>query len=219
MRPLDLFVEKQAGDSSVDFSSNRPLSREINGIPMRDYIEQNKTLSVRDKMSIASASLALGSPFFLLSLGATFAMVDEYDRLKEDDLIYGGQARRRHPVKAAMELSALLDSETRVFCETITPLSIMSGSLELSERRAGKKKTKFGERNDQSVFASDELRVDNGKFLVEDKSWLKASKVMKKKFFLEDELERVNGKAEFSMVAGIIAQIDRLDRELKSLGC
>jgi hypothetical protein len=219
MKALDLFVEKQAGDRQCDFSSSRSLSREINGLPLRDYIEQNKTLSVRDKMSIASASLALGSPFFLFSLGATFAMVDEYDRLKEDDLLNGGQGRRRHPLKAAQELSALLDGETKIFCETITPLSIMTGSLELSERRAGKKKPKFGQRKDQSVFSSDELRVDNGKFLVEDRSWLKANKVMKKKFFLEDELERVNGKAEFSLVAGIIAQIERLDKELKGLGC
>jgi hypothetical protein len=218
MRPIDLFVERDLCDRNVDFSSSRTFSRELNGLTVREWMEQSRQLSTQDKMSIASASIALGSPFFLLSLGAAFAFIDACDnnRIEKelDELTRG----HRQPLKVSKDLETARQLDGNFTRAAVVPLSLMS--MEMAIKRSTKPKKEIAERNnDQAVFSKNTHRGDNCKFLVEDRSWMKASKVLKTKFFLQTELEKANGKAEFSMIAGIAAQIDKLDKELKRLGC
>lgn len=219
MKPLDLFTEKNAGDHGLDHSSSRSLSRELNGLSIRDWKEQSRTLTTKDKMSIASASIALGSPFFLLSIGATFALFDECDNRRIDEQLDRLTGAHRHPMAACPDLAAVDELQSsKHLDESMFPLAWLTADKNNFE--TSKPKKKKGDWSDQSIFIhDDDRRIDNCSFLAPPKDWLRTDKVLKQKFWLEDELERVNGIGEFSMVAGIIAEIERLDKELKRLGC
>lgn len=219
MRPMDLFVERGAGDRSCDFQSSRALSREIDGMTVREWMERSKSLSTNDKMSIASASIMLGSPFFLLSLGATFAIVDECDNNRIEN-----ELNRRYrwslPGSRAVEpLSSSGTLESKLLSNWMAPGAAFALDYQSSGTANKKRKSEAGLPSDQAVFSAQYSRNCQNSEVVEEKSWLKASKVLKQKFFLEDELERVNGQADFSLVAAIVSQIEKLDKELARLGC
>ncbi len=217
MRPLDLFVEKQLCDRSVDQSSSRILSKEVNKINWKDWVEQSKTISTRDKMSLASASIILGSPFFLMTLGATFAVMDEIDNQRVDSELNRLFRPGVRTLAASQELTAEQELDAKIFGDALSPAAVLT--LDQIIERATKPGRAKGDRLDQSVFTTDERRNYNSGFLSNQRNWLKASKVLKQKLILEDELERVNGLADFSLVAGIIANIELLNKDLKHLGC
>lgn len=215
MKPMDIFVEKQARDRSYDSANSRSLSREVNNICRRERLDQSKTLTTKDKMSLASASIMLGSPFFLFSLGTTFAVVDEYDRMVNDKM---GQAKNQKRTAGIIQ-----DAEVADQCEKKVLVAAASGPMLMSLDFVGKvtqTKQQDGrcQRKDQAVF-SDSSRNTISNFLAGDQSWLTARKLLKQKFLLMDQVEKVNGHAEFSLVAGLIAQIEILDKALKKLGC
>jgi len=217
MRALDLFVERQACDRSIDSRASRSLSREVNDISMRERLEQAKTLSTHDKLSLASASLALGSPFFLLGMGATFAIFDECDARRQREIMHGSGHGHKRPLNASEDMSMVKPLAASGMKEIAAGATFLS--LDLSAGRFLPDRKGIGpKRRDQAVF-SDRRQRANGRFLVEGSGWLKAGQLLKQKFFLMGAVEKSSGREPFSLIAGLIAQIEILDKALKRLGC
>ena len=214
MRPLDVFMEKQLCDRTVDSSANRAMSREVNDLCRKERALPPQTLNLKDKATLASAGLLIGSPLMLFGLGATFAFCDDMDyrqRIKGLDGLDPNRERvsLRKGAQAAEPADGLKAMEAK-----LTPLALLS--LDLGQKRrpsAKKSRWDMHERNSGSN------RPNDRQFLASSSSWLEASKLVKKKQFLLDSIERVNKGNQLSTVSRLLSQIEVLDKALKRMGC
>jgi hypothetical protein len=211
MRPLDLFIEKQACDRSMDAGASRALSREVDDLCQKEGLDRKQILSGQDKLGLTAAGLLVGSPFMLFGLGVTFAMFDEMDfrrdlRAREELLA------RRNPLRKGDD-----DDETKK--DKLKPFKPeISASLLAMDLQSGKTlrdKQVKRPKSDQAVF-SDSKR--NKPFLSASHDWLKVNKLAKRKQFLLEEIERVNKGQQLSLVSNLLTQIEVLDKALKRLG-
>jgi len=213
MRAMDLFMEKQAIDRSQDTGSSRALSREVNDLCRMDARTQRHTLDMKDKAALASAGILVGCPLVLLGLGASFAVSDEMDfRRREKELAGQGQGDGKQALKQAALRADELDAARAL--EGKMPLAVTVMDL-TNLKRPGKKK---GRREIDTKNAMLDGRQERSHVSL-SRSWLEASKLVKRKQFLLDQIERVNKGNSLSAVSNLLSQIERLDKALKKMGC
>ena len=214
MRSLDLYMEKQLCDRGMDNAASRAFSREVDEINKQARLEQEKTLSGRDKLALASTSIALGSPFMLFGLGTTFAILDEFDYLRRSRSPEELQNRRLRELNVRRGFVPPKEEEQRKLRPDMLPCALMSAEMQVGQ--PAKKKRSPLRRTEQAVFSASR---DNRPFLAAGKSWLEASRLVKKKQMLLDLMERLRGQQSLSAVSKLLSKIELLDKVLKRLGC
>jgi len=226
MRSLDIFTEKQAGDSRQDKIASSLLLSESNSLSMTQLVHDLKkndgrldkneqslldarretegAMQQRDKM--AFMSIVLGSPFMLLSMGAGMAVFDE-NRMNRDGKLADKVLGNRQ-----LKLSRVLneDTESRISKKALS-VSFESIMTKVDGRQAEKAKPR------EKHYFSTQPRYQPQPS--PERSWVKASKLLKKKLALQDQLEKFRGQMQLSAVADIVAHIEKLDKALKQMGC
>lgn len=210
MRPLDLFIEKQATDGAVDMCASRAFVREANELLWQEGLGCEQTLTTRDKLALTTASMIVGSPFVLFGLGATFALFDELD-VKRELNECAALNPQTNVLRKSVDLKLEKDKSQEFSPEA--SLALLAMDLENARDRKGKKAPR--PRPDQALF-SDSRR--NRQFLAPGRTWQEAGKLARRKQFLLDEIERVNRGQQLCLVSNLLSQIERLDKALKRLG-
>jgi len=218
MKSLDLFMEKQCSDRrfSVLTSSTggRSLSREITDLDIKERIGRHQTLSTSDKMMMGCASMALGSPFMLLGLGTAMAFMDDIDwrnqqeELRRLDQEFGADPKRFSKLQLLSELERRkrLNGDKKI---SSIPLDIVPRRRKAKKGRGGSdfSASRDGERNFLRPYFSS------------GKNWLEASRILKRKQFLEDQIQKHQGQLDYPTACRISSKIELLNKALKQLGC
>ncbi len=91
----------------------------------------------------------------------------------------------------------------------------MAFDLPNVRREPSKSKLEFENRKDNVLYPNETAwrKPDP------ERSWVKASQLVKRKQHLADYLQKARGTLELSAVSNIVSQIERLDKELKKMGC
>lgn len=214
MRALDLFVERQVIDRSIDCQAKTTLSREANEANCRDHLVLGSGFTPQDKVAIASASIMLGSPFLLFGLGTTFAIIDECDFQRQNRQMKTGWLGGARPFGARKAITSSDELEKTRSLELTIPMKLVSSDVSTQSTRKSKKPlSRFGDAPQIGIKGVNKL------FAPPAKSWLEASKLVKRKQTLLDQMERINHGQNFSAVSRLLSQIEVLDKALKQMGC
>lgn len=218
-----------------------------------DQIRQHKLsedIGNRDKMSFLS--LAICNPFFLMGLGAAFAVMDEIRAAREgklqnslkngsvaDGSIVNG-ARRQVKGESIEEIKA---KQAELKPRKLTPEAIKMLGLDKAKRglatssdtsylkyglkKAGSdkgveqpaaKKAEVSEKVKQKLFTGVESGWEEKAAARSLKNWIKTDQLIKKKQALGDQMERIRGREQYGVVAGLAAKIQLVDKALKRQG-
>jgi hypothetical protein len=229
MRPLDVYTEKNASDGNHDkLACSAAFLNEMHSMSLprsaQKHDKDDKTgrtdkttgkaksagdfndaagMGQRDKLALAS--IAFCSPLMLLGIGAALGIADGFRSNKVGDL-------KDRPLQRVPQSVIEKSSDA--------PLKKAMLSMSLSEMpslrtEARKSKLEYGNRKENVLYPA------NGLWRQADpeRSWVKASKLVKRKQHLMVQLEKFRGMMELSLVSAIVAKIERLDKELKKMGC
>lgn len=204
----------------------------------------------RDKMSFMG--LAMCNPFFLMALGATFAVMDDIKASREaklqknngvnaSDSVNGKAGGMRRAIKGETI------EETKAKQEALRPKSLTpegakllgldknknsagdssdSGYLKFGLKKSSdssKEQSKSaprvsdsqGDKGKQKLFTGAESSWQERAAARSLKNWIVTDKLIKKKQALGDQMERINGRAQYSEVASLAAKIQLVDKALK----
>ena len=228
MRPLDVYTEKNARDGNHDRQAcSAAFLSEVHSIGWQRASQKHdkddksgtndktvKAKSVGDLNSaagmgqrdkIALASLAFCSPLMMLGLGAAFSFADN---LQSNKSLKDQPMRRVR--QNVVEKSEKSDAPLKKTMMSMAPAEVPSLRTE-----ARKSKLEYGNRKENVLYPS------NGVWRQGDpeRSWVKASKLVKRKQHLASQLEKFRGMMQLSLVSAIVSKIERLDKELKKMGC
>jgi hypothetical protein len=210
MRGLDLFMERGLADRSNDANVSRSFSREINDLE-RSRVASQKNDPSKEKVSFASASMVLGSPFMMFGLGA--ALIHEFGAIKHDkELSALKQGPLRRPLKASVQ--ALDKTQSAAPSDQKVSLSLLAADMTAMRNRSTVKERKA----DQAVF-SDAQKNNRRPYLAEGKDWLDIKRLAKRKQFLIDQMERMNKGNSYLTMTQLAAKLEVVEKELKRLGC
>jgi hypothetical protein len=241
MRSLDLYSEKQIRDGSPDkIAASTAFVREANSLSLNGLTKDSPIgqasaatdkkglLSVfsmgpdvtdsstpkgqqRDKLALAS--VALCNPLLLLGMGATFAITDEFKRRQQQAIADEGvfaERMQRVIARQAFLLNEKKEKDEKGLpegTERINDTTIMS-ALEASK--------KF-----KPEFIKDKVSIARGAKATEQnlkpkqlRDHVKENKLLKKKQFLVDYLEKFRGKLSLQEVSEVISQMEKLDKAL-----
>jgi len=209
-------MEKQLGGSGND-SASRLFSREASDLELHDrMLVEQKTHVGRDKVSMATASLVLGSPFMMFGLGV--ALFEEFGAIKAGKQLQALQAQRQRlfaPIKGAeiVEQKSIMGFGRQAHR---MPLSTLF-NLDEIERRATRGSKVRPDAGVQLVFT--DAHRNRAAFLSSGRRWVEASKLVKQKQSLKDQLEKLNNGRNFGLITKLASKIELLDKALKKLGC
>lgn len=204
----------------------------------------------RDKMSFMG--LAMCNPFFLMALGATFAVMDDIkasraaklnknNGVNASDAVNGKAGGMRRAIKGETI------EETKAKQDALRPKSLTaegakllgldknkgaagdssdSGYLKFGLKKssdAPKEQSKpavrdnnnHGDKGKQPLFAGAESSWQERAAARSLKNWIVTDKLIKKKQALGDQMERINGRAQYSEVASLAAKIQLVEKALK----
>ncbi|MFA6213237.1 MAG: hypothetical protein WCT03_19685 [Candidatus Obscuribacterales bacterium] len=198
----------------------------------------------RDKMSFMG--LAMCNPFFLMALGATFAVMDDIkasraakqkaNGVNAGDAVNGQAGGQRRAVKGeTLEETKAKQAELRP--KSLSPEGARllgldknkknvvdsgdSGYLKFGLKKSNdstKEQKPSGRADDkgkQKLFNSAESSWEERAAARSLKNWIKTDQLIKKKQALGDQMERINGRAQYSEVASLAAKIQLVDKALK----
>jgi hypothetical protein len=231
MRSFDLFSEKVLKDNSSDVASSKKLSQEAGKLE-----EGNpggiKDLTTSDKTALASVSLWVGIPFLTCLLGTTISIFEnkglgQKDKNKDIDPRQAGLA-----LVAADSLAKkrkLGARESLGLKENIIDLKPMIDWSSVEDVRKKSKKNRKGKFN---TIESASLSVDGtksgdstlanekvqGKFMDRRRTQMEVDKLLKRRQFLKDQMERLCRREEYAAVCKLASEIEKLDKSLSRLG-
>jgi hypothetical protein len=236
MRSFDLFSEKVLKDNSSDIASSKKLSQEAGKLE-----EGNpggmKDLTSADKSALASVSLWVGIPFLTCLLGTTISMFEnkafgKKDKDKEIDPRQAGMA-----LVAADSLAKkkkLSNRESLGLRENIIDLkpmvdwsSVEDVRKKARKNRKGKFSTLENTARDNTITLGDDTKSgDNtlaggkvqGKFMDRRRTQMEVDKLLKRRQFLKDQMERLCQREEYAAVCKLASEIEKLDKSLSRLG-
>lgn len=216
MGPFDLFSEKQLSDRMNDASSREFLKDSNSGnSPSKAQIAHAEIS--RDKVSMATASLVLGSPFMMFGLGVAF--MEELGLIKSSKQFQALQSERRRlftPRQSFEIAEQKITSKNFIRRGAEMSLGVMFTLDEIEQRAARGRRARTGDRT-QAVFS--DMSRNRTVFLSPERGWLKASKLVKEKESLKNQLEKLNNGQNFNLITRLAAKIELLDKALKKLGC
>ena len=200
----------------------------------------------RDKMSFMG--LAMCNPFFLMALGATFAVMDDIKACREakqkangvnaGDAVNGQAGGMRRAVKGE-SIEETKAKQTELRPKSLSPEGAKLLGLDKKNKanpadsgdssylKFGLKKSNDStkeqkpssraesEKGKQKLFNSAESSWEERAAARSLKNWIQTDKLIKKKQALGDQMERINGRAQFSEVASLAAKIQLIEKALK----
>ena len=190
----------------------------------------------RDKMSFMG--LAMCNPFFLMALGATFAVMDDIKASRAAKLQKDNAGGLRRPVKGeSIEETKAKQADLRP--KSLTPegakllgfdknkgkssdsgylkfgLKKSNDSIKEQSKPAAREINSDGDNGKQKLFTGSESSWQEKAAARSLKNWIVTDKLIKKKQALGDQMERINGRAQYSEVASLAAKIQLVDKALK----
>jgi hypothetical protein len=238
MRSLDLYSEKQIRDGSPDkIAASAAFVREANSLSLNGLTkdsplgqmspanEKKGLLSVfstdvsestvkgqqRDRMALAS--IALCNPLLMLGMGASFAIADELKRREEQASADQGVFAERMQRVIARQAFLLKEKKDRADkgipegAEQINETTIMSAM-------AASKILKMAFIKDKVSIARGAKSPEQNLQPKQPRDQIKQNKLLKKKQFLVDYLEKFRGKLSLQEVSEVISQMEKLDKAL-----
>jgi len=228
MRPLDVYTEKSARDGNQDKQAcSAAFLSEVHSMGWQRAVQKhdkedksggndktvraksladlNSAAGMGQRDKFALASIAFCSPLMLLGLGAALSIADNFRSFgKGADLKDRPQRRVRQDVVEKADVPVKK-----------TMLSMAPSEVPSLRTEARKSKLDYGNRKENVLYPS------NGVWRQPDpeRSWVKTSKLVKRKLQLASQLEKFRGMMDLSMVSAIVSKIERLDKELKKMGC
>lgn len=203
----------------------RLLTADANGklVDYQSHMNQ-KHMASQDQM--AFASILFCNPLMLLGMGATFAMMDQSHGAKTAKLSQDLNQKfdgRQHNARAmqsgyASELSqkaALIAQCTGAMgTREIGKVSPLPGSAKANFEKEFQRRIELKKKQE----ADEQLKRRTSKAsMPTDRYSMSTKKLMKTKRLIEDEIERVRGKASLEEVSKLYAQVEVLDKALKRL--
>lgn len=222
MRPLDLYTEKTMRDGNHDKNacssalvyeahslalmnqSRKPVSKAATNMRTKAAdADFNSSVGMGQRDKIALASLAFCSPLMMVGMGAAFGLADNMRMNREHALKDGAAHRLRQGTFEKQEVP-----------KERTMLSMPTDATMTARPEATRKtKLEFKNRKDNVLYPNAWRQPSP------ERSWVKASKLLKRKQHLSDQLDKCRGLLQLSVVSAIISKIERLDKELKKMGC
>lgn len=216
-------------DASGNFvtraADGRLLTANADGklVDYQSHVNQ-KHMQAQDQMALTS--ILFCNPLMLLGMGATFAFMDQAHGAKTAKMtdalnqkFDGKKANARAMQGSASELShkaALIAQYTRPV--EVRDVAQMNGTAGLASAAAEREELK--KRKEMKKRASDSANAKRQETKVSmpaDRYSMSAKKLMKTKRLLEDEIEKMRGKASLEEVSRLYAQVEVLDKALKRL--
>jgi hypothetical protein len=227
MRPLDIFSEKSIRDGSPDkIACSSALVYEAHSLAIQSQFHKtdakaqdvkhphgekaedfNSAVGFGKRDQMALASLFFGSPLMMLGMGAALGVSDTMRMSKEHALKEGHHSRRLRQV--SLEKTDAPKERTLLSMPTDNVAARMSFRPDAS-RKSG---LEFKNRKENVLYPSQWRQPDP------EKSWVKASKLVKRKQQMMDQLAKCRGLLQLNVVSAILSKIDLLDKELKKMGC
>jgi hypothetical protein len=235
MRPIDILMEKETTRDTRGDNISRSLLHDAMTLAMVNMINErhgihpaaapvvmidgkdprtmtpqelqayrNDQAGQRDKMTLAS--IVFCSPLMLLGMGASLAFMDNI-KLNEEGKLSKGMHNRMQ-LRGPGNLHDALAKEqglTRTLSTSMEPLGVRSI---LDRREPEKKRTLLSAPPRVARAVPDP-----------DRSWIKASKVVKEKQKLSDELEKHRGQLSLADVSAVHSRMEQLDKQLIKMGC
>lgn len=240
MRPLDVFSEKNIRDGSPDkIACSSALVYEAHSLAVQtQFLKADKKQDVqhdsksgvtrgpdgkviegdfnsaigfgkRDQMALAS--LAFCNPLMMLGMGAALGLSDNM-RLDKEAALKEAPLRRLR--QGAIERQQDVTREKALPASAAENTAAVSRlNLRLAEK-SRKPKLEFQNRRENVLYPSQAWRQPD-----QEKSWVKASKLVKRKQQMMDQLAKCRGLLSLNIVSAILSKIELLDKELKKMGC
>ena len=231
MRPLDIFSEKSIRDASPDkIASSSALVYEAHSLALQVQLHKvdakhdakhdpknphgakladgsfDTAIGFGKRDQMALASLAFCSPLMMLGMGAALGISDTMRMNKEQAL---KEAPMRRIRQAALERSDAPKERTQLSM----PTDATTTKLNFRVESPRKSKLEFKNRQENVLYPSAWRQPDS------EKTWVKASKLVKRKQQMMDQLAKCRGLLELNVVSAILSKIEKLDKELKKMGC
>ncbi len=225
---FDLYAERALQDRGIDRRASRAFAREINPFEMRSILERTQTIAPGDKVSLASVSLMVGAPLFFMGLGAAaFQLFDCMDRSNLQQILEKRTGRKFQPALFGRGVFGGLSMDNCAAAAPCATLVAMDahGYWSPGSRAAKGKAKELDEawrRRERMLLSQRGHGFKQGYFLAAGRSWVRASKLWKHKRLMEDQLEKLSQTGDgnaLKIISRLRSSIDRLDKELKRLGC
>jgi hypothetical protein len=227
MRPIDIYSEKSIRDGSPDkIACSSALVYEAHSLAIQSQFHKtdakgqnvnhphgektedfNSAVGFGKRDQMALASLFFGSPLMMLGMGAALGVSDTMRMNKEHALKEGHHSRR--PRQVSLEKTDAPKERTLLSMPTDNVAARMSFRPEASR----KSRLEFKNRKENVLYPSQWRQPDP------EKSWVKASKLVKRKQQMIDQLAKCRGLLQLNVVSAILSKIDLLDKDLKKMGC
>jgi hypothetical protein len=215
---MDIYSERQLRDTRVDQQANRSMLQESFSHAMNDF-SKGKNVNVaelrqmeaglrrmdnseRDQM--AFASVALCSPLMLLAMGSTLAFMDTMRQ--------GQHAKFESSLKNRFQPRGGVSTVEQVLRQNQPKLPTAAEAFRPDEESLLK-----GRKSKLSISTEGYRSVTM--VSAPARNFLKLNKLNKEKQLLSDHLEKMRGKLSLSSVSNLVSRIEKLDKELKKLGC
>jgi len=228
MRPIDIFSEKSSiRDGSPDkVACSSALVYEAHSLALQVQLHKtdakhdpknpnakatdgdfNSAVGFGKRDQMALASLVFCNPLMMLGMGAALGVSDTM-RMNREQALKEGPVRRLR--QAAVERQEVPKERTLLSMPTDNVATKMSFRPEITTRKS---KLEFKNRQENVLYPSQWRQPDP------EQSWVKASKLVKRKQQMMDQLAKCKGLLPLNIVSAILAKIEMLDKELKKMGC
>jgi|688.fasta_scaffold352960_1 hypothetical protein len=228
MRPMDIFSEKSSiRDGRLDKACSSALVYEAHSLSLQSQFHKadskhdpknpngkvvegdfNSAVGFGKRDQMALASLVFCNPLMMLGMGAALGVSDTMRMNREQALKEAPMRRLRQVISERREEQP--KERTLLSVPTDSIATRMNFKPEATTRKS---KLEFKNRQDNIMYPSEFRKPDP------ERSWVKASKLLKRKQQLADQLAKCRGFLPLNMVSALAAKIELLDKELKKMGC
>jgi hypothetical protein len=217
-----------SGNFVTRAKDGRLLTADANGqlVDYKSHVAQ-KHMASQDQM--AFVSILFCNPMMLLGMGGVLTMMDQAHGAKTAKMTEGlnkkfdgtkanKQANQSGYASDVQRKAALIAQYTRPMDgRTVSQIGGLGGLAGMSAaiEREDLKKRQDKKRGD--ALNANAKRPETKVSMPQDKYSMSAKKLMKTKRLIEDEIEKVRGKASLEEVSRLYAQVEVLDKALKRM--
>lgn len=229
MRPMDIFSEKSSiRDGRLDKACSSALVYEAHSLSIQSQFHRadnkhdpknpngkpvdgdfNSAVGFGKRDQMALASLVFCNPLMMLGMGAALGVSDTIRMNREQALKEAPMRRLRQVALESRQVPK--DERTLLSVPTDSLATRMNFRPESTSSR--KSKLEFKNRQENVLYPAEFRKPDP------ERSWVKASKLLKRKQQLVDQLAKCRGFLPLNLVSALAAKIELLDKELKKMGC
>jgi hypothetical protein len=209
----DVYSESAIRESGFDSRTSRTLSREASQLDeeARKYLEP--TLNSQDKLAMTAAAFMAGSPLGFLGLGITFFFCDEMDHRRREEYLrnMSFNDHQQFAFNAIAFRAALAEANDLKAKTNVIPIEL---AVPEKLRTTKSRKPLTGKDN---VVQMD-TRRGGRPYFAPSKNLQEATKLIKRKEFLADQIKRLSQSQNYHAVCRLASEVELLDKAIKRLG-